>query len=104
MFFQKEPYFTGDKIKVMKLKDRELTENIACYFITIMKKAFQKFAWGQSSFNENILKNIIIELPTKNEQIDYEYMERYIQVIKKLAIKNVVIWKDKIINKTKEII
>lgn len=57
IFYQEKPYFTGDKIKVMSYRDCELNPKPACYLLTVMRKAFQNFAWGQSSFNENVLKN-----------------------------------------------
>lgn len=56
IFYQEKPYFTGDKIKVMSYRDCELNPELACYLLTVMRKAFQNFAWGQSSFNENVLK------------------------------------------------
>lgn len=101
MFYQDKPYFTGDKIKIMKLKNKDLNDKIACYLITVMKKSFQNFAWGQTSFNENVLKNVKIELPIQNDEIDYEYIEKYMKVIQKIAIKDVIILKDSIINSTK---
>ena len=101
MFYQDKPYFTGDKIKIMKLKNNNLNDKIACYLITVMKKSFQNFAWGQTSFNVNVLKNVKIELPVQNDEIDYEYMEKYIKAIQKVAIKDVIILKDSIIKSTK---
>ena len=56
IFYQEKPYFTGDKIKVMSYRDCELNPELACYLLTAMRKAFQNFAWGQSSFNEKIKK------------------------------------------------
>lgn len=47
-------------------------------------------------------KNIV--LPTKNGQIDFEYMETYINAIKKLAIKDVVMYADKKIEATQSVI
>lgn len=47
-------------------------------------------------------KNIV--LPTKNGQIDFEYMETYINAIKKLAIKDVVMYADKKIEATRSVI
>ena len=55
-----------------------------------------------------------IELPVKKESIkeekiqidniDFEYMEKYIKVLKKIIIKDVVKYKDKIIYETKKIV
>ena len=88
VFYQPKAYFTGDKIKIMILKHHELNEKLALYFITAIKKAFSGFSWGQSSFNENIIKKTTITIPvivssnpnynyTVND-IDWQYMEERI--------------------------
>ena len=105
IFYQEQPYFTGDKIKIMKYREKDLDKKLASYLITLMKKAFQNFTWGQSSFNINILKNIEIELPiADNENIDYVFIENFITAQLKLAIKSVVARKDKQIATTKQIV
>lgn len=56
-----------------------------------MRKAFKNFAWGQSSFNENVLKNMEVSLPTKsNGKIDYDFINTFIKAQEKISIKNVV--------------
>lgn len=103
MFYQSQPYFTGDKIKIMTYHKKELDENLACYLITAMKKAFQNFAWGQSSFKEDILKNIEIPLPiTNNGNIYYDFIKNFIMAQKKNAIDRVVKWRDNEISATKQ--
>lgn len=105
IFYQEKPYFTGDKIKVMSYRDCELNPELACYLLTIMRKAFQNFAWGQSSFNENVLKNMEIRLPVdSNDNIDYTYITAFIKAQEKLSIKSVIDWKDKIISTSKKCI
>lgn len=88
VFYQPDAYFTGDKIKVMILKKRELSDELAQYFITVITKAFSTFAWGQSSFNEKILNTTEIVLPVIEspdadheytvDDIDFEYMQERI--------------------------
>lgn len=96
IFYQERAYFTGDKIKIMTYRDRALYPELACYLLTIMRKAFQNFAWGQSSFNEDILKNMEVSLPVKsNGKIDYDFIDTFIKAQEKLSIKNVVEWKNK---------
>ncbi|ORO42272.1 restriction endonuclease subunit S [Streptococcus oralis] len=104
MYYQPNAYFTGDKIQIFKLNKKygKLTENIALYLISSMKKAFTNFSWGQSSFALDVISNIDIELPvTKSGTIDFEYMEKYIQVIKKQLIEDVVEYKNEYISKSK---
>ena len=88
VFYQPDAYFTGDKIKVMVLRNHELNDELAQYFITVITKAFSTFAWGQSSFNEKILKSTKIVLPVIKspdpnheytvDDIDFEYMQERI--------------------------
>lgn len=107
MYYQPESYFTGDKIQVFELNKRYgvLSENVALYLIELMSKAFADFSWGQQSFAVNVIANIEINLPiTKSGNINFGYMERYIQGIEKLAIADVVKYKNQVIATTKQVI
>ena len=105
VYYQPDAYFTGDKIKVMVLNNRELTPELAEYFIAAIARAFSTFAWGQSSFNENIIKSMKIELPIKSDGTpDFYYMERYIRAMEKVVIADVVKYKDKVIETTKKVV
>lgn len=68
MFYQSEPYFTGNKVKVLSVKGHTLTENIATFLITCMNKAFSNFAWGLS-YDTKVLQNVMISLPVKTTYI-----------------------------------
>ena len=78
MFYQEKPYFTGDKIKVLKAKNKKFNKNIAQFFISTMAKAFSTFSWGSSSFNVNIIENQKLTLPTQNGKIDFAFIENFI--------------------------
>ena len=104
MFYQKEPYFTGDKIKVLHTKEVELDRYKALYLITSLRKSFSTFSWGSSSFNEKVLKETDVKVPIKNNQIDYRFMSDFIRAVEKLVIKDLVIWADKKIAATKEVV
>lgn len=105
IFYQEKPYFTGDKIKIMTYRDMELSPELACYLLTVMRKAFQSFSWGESSFNENILKNIEIPLPVKKDgTIDYDFIKTFVKAQEKESIKCVVNWKNTIIKTPKKTI
>lgn len=82
IFFQEKPYFTGDKIKVMKCRDTELNTQTASYMLTALRKSFSSFSWGVSSFNEAVLNSVKIILPVKtNGNVDYQYMQHVIECI-----------------------
>ncbi len=79
MFYQEKPYFTGDKIKILKSKDKRFNKKNAQFFILTMTKSFSSFSWGGSSFNVNIIKNQNITLPiSSNGKIDFDFMESFI--------------------------
>ncbi len=78
MFYQEKPYFTGDKIKIVKAKDKRFNKNNAQFFILSMNKSFSLFAWGSSSFNVKIIENQKIQLPIKKGKIDFEFIESFI--------------------------
>lgn len=82
IFFQENPYFTGDKIKVMKCRDKKLNPQTASYLLTVMRKSFSSFNWGVSSFNEDILNAVKINLPVDlNGSADFDYMQNVIENI-----------------------
>ena len=80
LFYQSEPYFTGNRVKVLKLKDEnfKLTEEVALYLITAMKKVLIGLTWGTSK-NEVNFENRTICLPvTSSGEIDWQYMQERI--------------------------
>lgn len=90
IFYQPEPYFTGDKIKVLSFRHGKLNEKIACYLLTIMRKAFSNFTWGTSSFNEKVLKSVVVSLPIVgccSRQIDFDYMDAFIRELEKVRVR-----------------
>ena len=90
-FYQEEPYFTGNKIKICALNDDtvELTKNKALFLISALYKAFATFSYD-SSFNVTRLNKVTIKLPVdSNGDPDWQYMDTYIAKLTALAHKNV---------------
>lgn len=104
MFYQEKPYFTGDKIKILKSKYIEFKKENSQFFITTMSKVFSSFTWGSSSFNIKIIENQNISLPIKDNSPDFELMETLISAAQKLVIKDVVLYADRKIEATKKIV
>jgi hypothetical protein len=91
MFFQNAPYFTGDKIKVFSLRNRELTREIAMYLIASMKKAFVHFGWGKTSFRVGALEQVEIALPvTSDGSPDFDFMSTRIRELELARIRELV--------------
>lgn len=80
VFYQEKPYFTGDKIKILKSKDPNFHKGNALFFLISIQRAFSGFSWGSQSFSENIIKRMDIVLPqTKDGNIDYAFMEKIVR-------------------------
>ncbi len=105
VFWQPNPYFTGDKIKVLT-PTYELTDEMALFILIAIRKAFTLFSWGTDSFDEEIIKTMEISLPIKrsgSEAIldatcqyhekgfipDFEYMHKCIADEQKKQLINV---------------
>lgn len=104
MFYQEKSYFTWDKIKVVKSKSEKFNKANAHFFITSMTKAFSTFSRWQSSFNVKIIQNQNIYLPTKDNKPDYELMKTFILAVKKLVIKNIVMYNEERLKVTENVI
>ena len=52
----------------------------------------------------NVVKNKYVLLPTKGNRIDFDFMEIFINAIKKLTLKNVAEYADKRIAAAKDVI
>ena len=78
MFYQEKPYFTGDKIKVLKPKLGRFNKNNAQFFLVAMRKPFELFSWGTSSYNVEIIKKQRIVLPVNDNKIDFDFMESFV--------------------------
>jgi len=75
------------------------------YFMTVFKKvALNKNFDYANKFNRKLALDFDVPLPSLDGiNPDYEYMGKYITTIEKLTIKNVVEYKDKVINLTKKV-
>jgi hypothetical protein len=92
MFYQEKPYFTGDKVKILKHNNDKFNKRNSLFFVTTMTKSFSSFSWGGSSFNVKIIANQLMNIPVKKQEPDYEIMEIVISAIHKMVIKDVVLY------------
>ncbi len=105
MFYQEKPYFTGDKIKILRCKNPNFNKINALFFITSLTKAFRNFSWGSASFSVSIIENQNISLPTNQHgKIDFPFMHTLINALMKQTIQGVVQYCGAKIQATKEVI
>ncbi len=105
MFYQEKPYFTGDKIKILRCKNPNFNKINALFFITSLTKAFRNFSWGSASFSVSIIENQNISLPTNQHgKIDFHFMCTFINALMKQTIQGVAEYSSAKIQATKEAI
>lgn len=85
------------------------TEKIKSESAIFVTSAVHKSSYnGQFNYGRNFYAKdadaLNIMLPTKNNEIDFSYMELLISAVKKLVIKDVVLYADNKINATKKVI
>ena len=89
-FYQKEPYYTGNKVKVFYLKWYDMNEKLGEYFTTLINFRIKDLSWWTGS-NVKSISNLEITLPVDSDnQIDYPLIETYIKATQKLVIKDLV--------------
>ena len=88
VFYQKENYFTGNKVKVLKPKFPKTNELIMKYITASMQKALSRLSWGVGSTVESI-SNTKISLPIKNGNIDFDFMEEFMKELENSKLKKV---------------
>lgn len=91
MYYQPQPYFTGDKIQIFELNDKypKLNEKTAQFLIACMHVAFSMYSWGVQSFAVAKLKNTSLKLPvTSSGEPDWVYMNKCITKLTAQTRKN----------------
>ncbi|GAA7799845.1 hypothetical protein JP0179_01870 [Helicobacter pylori] len=84
VFYQKQPYFTGNKVKILKPKFTFKSPKILHFISTILQFILKPLTWGLGSTTESIaeFKFSLPLKPTAKTQtlkdIDFNFMEKFI--------------------------
>ncbi|WP_154413059.1 restriction endonuclease subunit S [Helicobacter pylori] len=84
VFYQKQPYFTGNKVKILKPKFTFKSPKILQFISAILQFILKPLTWGLGSTTESIaeFKFSLPLKPTANTQtlkdIDFNFMEKFI--------------------------
>ena len=100
---QSEKFHIGTRVKALEFKDGEKNKEAQLFFVTTINKLQILFKEYSSNATDK-LPDLNIQLPTKNEEVDYQFMSDFIRVIEKIVIKDVIEWTDRKIQATKEVI
>ncbi len=110
VFYQKQPYFTGNKVKILKPKFAFKSSKILYFISAILQFILKPLTWGLGSTTESIaeFKFSLPLKPTANTQtlkdIDFHFMCTFINALMKQTIQGVAEYCDAKIQATKEII
>ncbi|EJB71871.1 type IIS restriction enzyme protein [Helicobacter pylori Hp A-14] len=84
VFYQKQPYFTGNKVKILKPKFAFKSPKILHFISAILQFILKPLTWGLGSTTESIAE-FKISLPLKPtaktqtlKDIDFDFMEKFI--------------------------
>lgn len=110
MFYQKQPYFTGNKVKILKPKFAFKSPKILYFISAILQFILKPLTWGLGSTTESIaeFKFSLPLKPTANAQtlddIDFNFMRTFINALMKQTIQGVAEYCGAKIQATKEAI
>ncbi|MGL2646831.1 restriction endonuclease subunit S [Helicobacter pylori] len=110
VFYQKQPYFTGNKVKILKPKFAFKSPKILHFISAILQFILKPLTWGLGSTTESIAE-FKFSLPLKPtaktqtlEDIDFDFMHTLINALMKQTIQGVVQYCGAKIQATKEVI
>lgn len=88
IFFQPDDFIGYSHVQGLYPFDKQKwNEKSLLYFVVLFKKsAAGRFDYA-NKFNREIAKNMLVSLPTKNNQIDFDYMEERIRVLEEERIR-----------------
>lgn len=105
--YQPTDYYSNDShnLALYINNKRGRTEKAQLFMVTALYKNLKPFyTWGDSISKKKIQNNYVSLPVDSNKNLDFDTMEQLITIQEKLAIKNVVKWKDKIISTSKKCI
>lgn len=103
-FYMEKDFYAGQFTKTIYPKFANFNSKIAHYFIALLNKNQQIYQGVLVRDFEKEFNKTSVILPTINGELNFDFMENFIKAIQKLVIKDVVLWADKKINATKQVI
>lgn len=94
VFYQQGEFYTGQNIQI--LRNDHLNEANAKFFIPLLKNVLSIFSWGGNGATLTRLRRSKILLPVNcSNEIDYSFMERYIQEREQQILKQYIYYIEK---------
>lgn len=90
---------------LVKPKYFGINENILLYLSTCLQKSIKlKFGYDNKAVWQRVAEEKIYLPHDANGDVDYNYMSKFVGIVKKQVIKNFVLWKDKEIEYMKKVV
>ncbi len=103
-FYRSYDFGAGDDTGVYWNDKKELSKEMMLFLTKSAEKALAgKFSYGKKLRSSKSL-NFKMQLPTNNQQPDYGFMQTLISAVQKLVIKDVVLYADRKIAATRQVI
>ena len=103
-FYRSYDFGAGDDTGVYWNDKKELSKEMMLFLTKSAEKALAgKFSYGKKLRSSQSL-NFKMQLPTSNQQPDYSFMQILISAVQKLVIKDVVLYADRKIAATRQVI
>ena len=106
IFYQPNDFIGYSHVQGLYPYSEKWNEQSLLYFMATFKKIarLSKFDYA-TKFNRKIALEFIVNLPSSDGITpDYNYMAKYMSIQKKLSVRSVIDWKDRIINTIKKAI
>lgn len=107
-YFQSKEFTVLSDAYAIRWKDKSthVTQNQYLFMVMCINKFTDLpiYSYKNKLGGWNVVKNKYVLLPTKGNRIDFDFMETFINAIKKLTLKSVAEYADKRIAATKEVI
>lgn len=104
--YQEKDFFSNDSHNlILRLYEAEhRTKRKQLYLTTCIDKSLRhRYSWGDSISNKKIQADKVT-LPTSSDKLDYTQMETFIRAIEKLVIRDVVLYADRELAATQQVI
>lgn len=103
-FYRSYDFGAGDDTGVYWNDKKELSKEMMLFLTKSAEKALEgKFSYGKKLRSSQSL-NFKMQLPTSNQQPDYGFMQTLISAVQKLVIKDVVLYADRKVAATRQVI
>lgn len=106
LFFQEKPFVGYPHVQGMYPKTFELTTNVAKFMIASLRASINKYSWNYTNkLTRTFITSTTVKLPLKpsadpsnytQDNIDWDYMERFMQAIEEKAHERVASLKKQI--------